>query len=139
MMWFKKSLAAISIVLMLGTGPSALAQNAEDLAMMEQFMNVMDGYFSIIESTHDIASDPEKSAILQMQKIKEIYEERGEAANAVGVLRDVLANSTNPAVRSAATMILGDLLKETGRTDSALEVLQRGLKESIVESNQGSE
>jgi len=138
-MWFKKSLAAISIVLMLGTGSSALAQNAEDLAMMEQFMKVMDGYFSIIESTHDIASDPEKSAILQMQKIKEIYEERGEAANAVDVLRDVLANSTNPTVRSAATMILGDLLKETGRTDSALKVLQRGLKESILESNQGSE
>ncbi len=138
-MWFRKSLVTISIVVMLGGGSNVSAQNADDLAMMEQFMNVMDGYFSIIESTHNIASDPEKSAILQMQKIKEIYEERGEAANAVGVLRDVLANSTNPTVRSAATMILGDLLKETGRTDSALEVLQRGLKESVLESNQGSE
>lgn len=138
-MWLKKSLVTLLVVVMFGASPSASAQNADDLAMMEQFMNVMDGYFSIIEATHGIASEPEKSAILQMQKIKEIYEERGEAAKAVGVLREVLANSTNPTVRSAATMILGDLLKETGRTDSALEVLQRGLKESIQESNQASE
>ena len=98
---------------------------------MQTFLNIMTDYFEIIRSTHDIASNPERAAIMQMQKIQEVYEERGEKARSVEVLQDVLEDSNNPTIRNAAFMMLGDTLKETGRADEALEFLRRGLDENI--------
>jgi len=111
--------------------PQVHAQSQDDLALMQTFLEIMTDYFEIIESTHDIATDAEKSAILQMTKIQEVYEERGEKARSTAVLKDVLAKSNNQAIRNAAYMLLGDTLKETGRADEALELLKKGLDENI--------
>ncbi|MEL7025249.1 MAG: hypothetical protein AAGL69_16060 [Pseudomonadota bacterium] len=134
-MSLRNFMLSTTAVVLFSAAPIATAQQSEELEMMQQFMSVMDGYFSIIESTHDIASTPEKSAILQMQKIKEIYEDRGEGARAVGVLRQVLSESQNPTIRSAAVLILSDLLNETGRADEAIKVLEQGLAESVQAAN----
>ena len=127
---------AIGLVatMLLAAAPQARAQTPENLALMQTFLEIMTDYFQIIESTHDIASDPEKSAILQMTKIQEVYEERGEKARSADVLKDVLAKSDNQAIRNAAYMLLGDTLKETGRADEALELLRKGLDENISAS-----
>ena len=98
---------------------------------MEQFLGIMESYFGIIDSTHEISSDAEKSAIFQMQKIQEVYEERGEKARAIDVFRQVLKDSNNPTIRNAAYMMLGDALKETGRADEAVQLLSEGLRENI--------
>jgi uncharacterized protein HemY len=47
----------------------------------------------------------------------------------------VLETSRNEAVRATAYVMLGDILKETGRTDEAVQVLREGLNESISASN----
>jgi hypothetical protein len=60
--------------------PVASAQEQEDLELMQTFLAIMTDYFEIIESTHAVSSDPEKAAIMQMQKIQEVYEQRGEEA-----------------------------------------------------------
>ena len=124
---------AISIVatMLLVAAPQARAQSPDDLALMQTFLEIMTDYFQIIESTHEIASDSEKAAILQMTKIQEVYEERGEKARSTTVLKDVLEKSNNQAIRNAAYMLLGDTLKDTGRADEALELLQQGLDENI--------
>lgn len=111
--------------------PHARAQSQDDLALMQTFLAIMTDYFEIIESTHDIAANPEKAAIMQMQKIQEVYEERGEKARSVDVLQDVLDKSRNPTIRNAAYIMLGDTLKETGRADEALDFLRQGLDENI--------
>ena len=111
--------------------PLSQAQAPDDLATMQTFLEIMDSYFGIIESTYEVSSSAEKAAIMQMQKIREIHEDRGEKAKAAGVLREVLDTSRNPTIRNAAYMLLGDTLKETGRSDEALEVLQQGLRENI--------
>ena len=121
----------IAAALLLVAAPHARAQSQDDLALMQTFLAIMTDYFEIIESTYDIASDPEKAAILQMQKIQEVYEERGEKARSVDVLREVLDTSKNTTIRNAAYMLLGDTLKETGRADEALDYLRRGLDENI--------
>ena len=105
---------------------------ADDLQLMQRFIDLMQGYFAIIESTYEVSAAPEKSAILQMQKIKEIMDERGQAAQAAEVFRDVLKNSRNPAIRSAAYVLLSETLKETGRGEEATNVLIEGLNESIA-------
>ncbi|HNP65362.1 MAG TPA: hypothetical protein PKH39_15610 [Woeseiaceae bacterium] len=124
---------AISIMatMLLIAAPQVRAQSPDDLALMQTFLEIMTDYFEIIESTHEIASDSEKSAILQMTKIQEVYEERGEKALSTVVLKEVLAKSNNQAIRNAAYMLLGDTLKETGRADEALEMLKKGLDENI--------
>jgi tetratricopeptide (TPR) repeat protein len=109
----------------------AHAQAPEDLETMQQFLGIMNSYFDIIESTYDINSDAEKAAIFQMQKIQEVYESRGEKALAIDVFRQVLKDTSNPTIRNAAYMLLGDGLKEAGRADEAVKVLQEGLRENL--------
>lgn len=111
--------------------PVASAQEQEDLELMQTFLAIMTDYFEIIESTHAVSSDPEKAAIMQMQKIQEVYEQRGEKARSVDVLKRVLEDSNNPTIRNAAYMLLGDTLKDTGRADEALQTLRQGLAENI--------
>ena len=118
----------------LAAAPVSKAQSPDDLRMMQTFLSIMQDYFKIIESTHDIASDSEKSAIMKMQKIKEVYEELGKTADAVAVLREVLEESRNPAIRNAAYMMLGDTLKDTGRREEAIRLLRQGLAENIREA-----
>lgn len=128
---FRTMTLGITAVALLAVAPHARAQSQDELALMQSFLSIMTDYFEIIESTYRIASDPEKAAILQMQKIQEVYEERGEKARSVDVLKEVLEESNNATIRNAAYMLLGDTLKETGRADEALEFLRRGLRENI--------
>ncbi|MEL7187246.1 MAG: hypothetical protein AAFN50_12560, partial [Pseudomonadota bacterium] len=76
--------------LLLAIAPASHAQSADDLRTMQTFLDIMTSYFQIIESSHAISSDDEKSAIMHMQKIQEVYEERGEKIRAAEVLREVL-------------------------------------------------
>lgn len=128
---FRKMTISVTAAMCLFATPAAFAQEQEDLQLMQTFLAIMTDYFNIIESTHDVSSDPEKAAIMQMQKIQEVYEQRGEKARSVNVLKQVLEDSDNPAIRNAAYMLLGDTLKETGRADEALQMLRQGLSENI--------
>ncbi len=128
---FKTFAISITATLLLVAAPGAHAQTQDDLRLMQTFLSIMTDYFEIIESTYAVASSPEKAAIMQMQKIKEVYEDRGEKVRSVEVLREVLDKSSSPAIRNAAFMLLGDTLKDAGRTDEALEYLRRGLAENI--------
>jgi len=103
----------------------------DELSRMQTFLGIMTDYMAIIETTHEISAAPEKAAILQMQKMKEIYEERGEKARVVEELRRVLDNSSNQAIRNAAYVLMSDTLKETGRSAEAIELLREGLAENL--------
>ncbi len=124
------TLAVIAAAL-LGVAPQARAQDMAQIQLMQTFLDLMTQYYAIIESTHDIASDSEKAAIMQMQKIQEVYEDRGDKAKSVDVLKGVLEDSNNQAIRNAAYLLISDTLKESGRASEALEYLQRGLAENI--------
>jgi regulator of sigma D len=121
----------LTALLVVAVSGNARAQELDDLALMQSFLDLMSQYFAIIESTHDITSDAEKAAIMQMQKIQEVYEERGDKARSVVVLKKVLDESDNRAIRNAAYLMLGDTLKESGQASEAIAVLERGLKENI--------
>lgn len=123
---------SITALMLFIAAPGAHAQEQEKLELMQTFLSIMTDYFEIIESTHGIASDPEKAAIMQMQKIQEVYEQRGEKARSVDVLKQVLQDSNNTTIRNAAYMLLGDTLKDTGRADEAIELLRQGLNENIA-------
>jgi len=111
--------------------PQALAEENPDIVKMSQFVDLMQGFYATIEAVHEIASSPEKSAILEMQKIQDIYKDRGDQAEAIKVLQGVLKRTDNPTVRNAAAIMLGDALNETGRASEAVKVLQAALEENI--------
>lgn len=128
----RRLLPTLVVAACLGVGPGiASAQTQDELNLMQQFLAIMTDYFEIIESTHAVSADPEKAAIMQMQKIQEVYEERGEKARAIETFREVLKSSNNPTIRNAAFFMLGDALKETGRADEAVKLLQEGLQENV--------
>ena len=122
--------APIALVIAFSVTPAYAAQ-ADNLATMQQFLGVMEGYYGIIEATYEVARDPDKSAILQMQKIEEFYKKRGDRAEAIAVLEDVLNRTKRPAVRNAAAVMLADALNETGRGTQAVEVLKKALEENL--------
>ncbi len=124
----------ITAAMLLIGAPQTHAQSQDDLALMQTFLDLMTDYYELIESTHDIASDSEKAAILQMTKIQEVYEERGDKSRSVVVFNKVLQDSKNQAIRNAAYLLLGELHKESGNTDDALELLRQGLDENIKAS-----
>lgn len=110
---------------------TASAQSVDDVNRMQSFLELVGNYYALIEKTHDISDDPEKAAILQMQKIQEVFEDRGEKARSHTVLKRVLDESTNQTIRNAAYLLLSDSLKETGRHDEAVQLLQRALEENV--------
>lgn len=128
---FKTLTISITAAAILMVAPGARAQSQDDLELMQTFLSIMTDYFGIIESTHEVASSPEKAAIMQMQKIQEVYEQRGEKARSTVVLKEILSETNNLTIRNAAYMLLGDTLKEAGRGDEALEILRKGLDENI--------
>lgn len=128
---FKKIAISITAVTLFAVAAGAKAQELDNLELMQTFLSIMTDYYEIIESTYDVASDPEKAAIMQMQKIQEVYEQRGEKARSTEVLKQVLKDSNSRAIRNAAYIMLGDTLKETGRADEALQLLKQGLSENI--------
>jgi tetratricopeptide (TPR) repeat protein len=132
---FRKITISVTAVMLFIAAPGAHAQEQKNLELMQTFLSIMTDYFEIIESTHEIASDPEKAAIMQMQKIQEVYEQRGEKARSTDVLKQVLEDSDNTAIRNAAYMLLGDTLKDSGRADEAIELLRQGLNENIAAVN----
>ena len=125
------SVVSLVVSSMLLISTPAKAQTAEQLETIRGFVQLMQDYYALIKSVHAISDNAEASAILQMFKIEEIYEERGQKAAAAEVFQDVLARSKNPTIRNAAIMMLGENLKETDRADEALKVLRDGLFENI--------
>lgn len=130
-----RTLTAALVVSVLFLQPmNARAQGQPDLSQIQQmqvFLKLMGSYLGVINSLHEINDDPARAAILKMHKIQEVYEERGEKAKVVDILRSVLDSSKNPTIRSAAYLMIGDALKSTGRSDEAIRVLREGLTESL--------
>ncbi|TQV73776.1 hypothetical protein FLL45_12975 [Aliikangiella marina] len=102
-----------------------------EVQKMSAFLGLMDQFYGIVGSMNDVSNDPTKAAIMQMFKIQEIYEQRGEKAKAAEVFRAVIKEAKDPALRNAATIMLGDLLKETGQADEAIRTLRSGLLENV--------
>ena len=127
----KTAIVALGVVLLTAL-PAERSQAQDELAQMQLFLDLVDRFYQVLETTHGLSADPEKAAILQMHKIQEVYEERGEKARAIEVFREVLDESSNPTIRNAAYLMLGDALKETGRANEAIDLLRNGLKENLA-------
>ncbi|MEO1573596.1 MAG: tetratricopeptide repeat protein [Pseudomonadota bacterium] len=123
--------ATIALVSALVIAP-AHAQSAKELAVFQSFLDIAEGYMALVVDTHDVNASPTTAAVLQMQKMKEVYEDQGDPGGAVTYFRGVLEKTENRTLRNTAYMLLADLLKDSGRFDEAQAVLEDAIDESIA-------
>jgi len=122
---------ALLLVLTIGRPIHAYADQAADLEQMQRFIEVMQGYYNIIDRIHAVSSEPDKATIQQLQKIDELYKNQGERAASIRIMQKVFDGSPSMTVRNAVAIMLADALNETGRTDQAIELLDKSLARSL--------
>jgi len=121
-----------SIPLLLVSLQFVHADNLAEIDMMQKFMGLMQDYYGIIDVVYETSRDREKSAILQLQKIMDIYKERGDGAEAIVLFQSVIKKTKSYTIRNAAALMLSDLLKETGQSSKAVNVLKEALEDNLA-------
>ena len=124
-------IASLIVAVVIAVPISANAVGPENLERGTQFMALIKSFLEVIETTHSVYGDPEKSAIFHLHKIQEIYKKKGEPKKAAEVFNNVLKTSKNKTVRNSAYIMLADVLKDSGNHDEAISVLKQGLQENL--------
>lgn len=127
----RTSLARLAVLAVLAAPLPAWSDQTTDLATMQQFIEVMQGYYGIIDRIYDVASDPDKAAIQQLQKIDEFYKNRGDRAASIEVIQRVVDTAPSATVRNAAVVMLADALNETGKASQAIDVLKAAMERNL--------
>ena len=117
-------------ILMLSNPAAAVADPLKDVnfEQIEDFLGVMQSFFGLVKTVHEISEDPEKSAVLQMFKIQELYEKKGNKAKAIPVFKGVIKDTKSVAIRNAAYWLIGETLKEAGEHDRAIDEFKDALR-----------
>ena len=124
-------LAGVLVALLASFAATAQAdEHEEEFDEFGYFMEIMAQYYGLLDSVHEVAESPQRTAILHLQKLREIHEDRGDEAAAADALREVASSTSDQTVRNAARMMLIDVLRDTGRASEALRVIEEGLAEN---------
>jgi thioredoxin-like negative regulator of GroEL len=98
-----------------------------DAALM---LGTVQAYLNILDTMGKVSADPRAALLLAQNSIKEVYEQKGQKAQAVPELRKILQDLEDPAVRTAVRFAIADIYKETGQRDQALEELRQIVAEN---------
>lgn len=121
---------AIVIALMFTTA-MAVPAFAEDDEDHHAFLETVDSYLEISEKFITLADRKEAAVFFAVEGIVEIYEDRGEQANAVPALVKILEQyPDNQTVRNIVRFKLRDVYRETGMADRALAELEAVIAEN---------
>jgi tetratricopeptide (TPR) repeat protein len=115
--------------LQVSAAPSA--GNTEQVERLRNLLGLMQDFMNVIDAVHDMAKNPEKAAIHQMHEIEEIHKTRKQPELAIKLFRSVLEKTDNQTIRNAAYMRIGDLLKNSGQPDMAVQAYEKALMENI--------
>jgi len=107
-----------------GDMPGKVGQMQERLAIMEQ-------YLTVVQSVHAIADDPEKAVLFQLQQLEDTYRRERNVQKIISLYQDVMKNTSNLTIRNAASMKLAQILKRVGRGEEAEELTRNSLNENL--------
>ena len=127
----RTSRLVMAVVFSIFMSSSPLLHAQEDFEAMAGMVNLMDGFLGLMDSVYEMNADNEKAILLQMHALEEIYKEQGQHAEAVKMYRRVLDNSKNATVRNMAYHRMADVLKESGDMQTAVEVLNAAMAETL--------
>ena len=126
-----KPAATLTLLIAVSTAGAANADEMMKIARLAQYMEITHQHHELVDTIHDTAAHPARSAILQLQKIQEINRNSGKPADTIRLLSSVVQSDAAPAVRNAAVTMLADALNEAGNTERAVEVLTEALQRNL--------
>lgn len=123
----------IASIIIISMSASAKDHEEElrDIATYQGYINLMQGYYDAIITTHNISDDAEVAAVFQMQKIGDFHKESGNVEKAIEIYESLLEQTENQTIRNAAYHMLSERYREMGKYKEAVDVLQKGLKENL--------
>lgn len=121
----------VAIFLSLSVNAKDRNEELQDIAKYRGYVDLMQSYYDVIITTHDISEDAVVSAVFQLQKIGDFYKEAGETEKVLGIYESILAKTKNQTVRNAAYNLLSERYRELGRHKDGIEVLQKALEENL--------
>ena len=127
---------ALATVATLVMAEAAYAQRPDAAAVKElksdpkQFIEVLQGYFAMVDQESKLANDPRSVLIIAQHDIKDLYLAKNGAEDAVKELKKMLGEIKDPAARTTFHFTLVDLYKQLGRPQDALEELRAIVSEN---------
>ena len=119
---------AICVLLCGGAVAPVLAASPEQqMQQMGALVEVMTSYYKLMEQIHSVAADSDKTAIVQMVKLKDYLEQSGQRERVIADLRELSTKHPSTVVRNAAIIMLTDAMNEQGSKRDAAAVLERAL------------
>jgi tetratricopeptide (TPR) repeat protein len=106
-------------------------ESAESVDRMQMRLKMLEHYLKVVESVHSIADDPEKSVVLQLQQLEDMYRKQRNPQKIISMYQDILKNTSNQTVRNAASIKLAHLLQRAGRDSEAEELTRKSLDENL--------
>jgi hypothetical protein len=92
----------------------------------QKFLDTMVKYLEITDRYVGLASEPAAATFFAIEGIVELYEQRGQKAQAIPHLERLLAQGAgNPVVENLVRFKLRDLYRDSGQGDKALAELDR--------------
>lgn len=120
---------ALAAMLIGGSLASAPVYGKDEI----DYIAMMQSYLSLVNDAVDTVGRPEAAAMLGIEGIFEIYEQRRDAPGAVAHYERLLeAHGENRTVRTLLRLKLRDIYKETGQSDKALQQLDLIIAENAA-------
>jgi hypothetical protein len=110
-----RGLAALALAALLLARP--VSADEDDPS---RFLGIVQSYLELLDKMGRISQDPRMSLLMAQNSIKDLYEQKGQKAEAVPELRKILEGVEDPSVRTAVRFTIADIYKETGQRDKAL-------------------
>ena len=112
--------ATMALALLSYTAPAAASDEMDD---SERYIRMMQGYVTLTGDVVEMAKREEAVVFYAIEGIVEIYERRGQKAEAIPHLTKMLENTDRRVMRNLIRLELRDLYNEFGRHDEALSQL----------------
>lgn len=119
---------AVLTLMLLAVVPAHAASPEQQMQQMRSLVEILTGYYKLMEEIRAVAADSDQTAVLQMAKLKDYLDQSGQHERLVRDLRELSTSSSSLVVRNAATIMLTDALSEQGNKSEAAEILERALR-----------
>jgi hypothetical protein len=112
-------------------GPFDDGDIGERVERMQERLNILERYLTVVESVHSIADDPEKAVVFQLQQLEDMYRKQRDPQKIISLYQNILKDTGNQTVRNVATMKLVQILKRVGRESEAEELTRKSMEENL--------
>ncbi len=123
-----RPLLALFALLMLAA--PAYAAPEDNFELMSARLNLLNQYFEIVNSVYNVAHDPERAAVLNLQQLEDAYKKQNKPDEITKMYQGILDGSRNQTLRNVAYMKLAEIYKRGGRAKEQTALLKKALAEN---------